>query len=116
MTAREQKLLADIHSAAGEIPAKTRGKSEADYLADRDLRLIVERLFLVIGEAAARLRRESPQTSDRLPQTRSAVAFRNFLIHVYDEINDRIVWRTVSDDIQPLIAAVGRLLASGGQR
>jgi len=78
MTDRERKLLGDIRDAADELLSFTRGKTEADYLADRGLRLLVERLFLVIGQAATRLRREAPDTFATVQHLRGAIAFRNF--------------------------------------
>ncbi|HEX8341127.1 MAG TPA: HepT-like ribonuclease domain-containing protein [Tepidisphaeraceae bacterium] len=81
------KLLDDIRNSAEMILQKIAGKSSADFSTDRDLQLIIERLFTILGEAANRLRRHYPDIADRLGGLENPVAFRNFVIHVYDQID-----------------------------
>jgi len=35
------------------------------------------------------------------------VAMRNRMVHVYDEIDDEMVWQTLESDIPELVAALG---------
>lgn len=51
MVERVPKRLRDVRDASAEILDFTRGKTYDDDLGDRGLRLIVERLFEIIGEA-----------------------------------------------------------------
>lgn len=41
---------------------------------------------------------------------RQIVGMRNRLIHVYFDINRHIVWRTIKDDLPPLIEGIRRIL------
>jgi uncharacterized protein with HEPN domain len=95
MTDHEKKLLHDILSAADRILLKTLGKSQTIYEADADLQLMVERLFTILGEAAGRLQRHFPDTAAKLPDLRGPIAFRNFLIHVYDAVEPRRCGRSL---------------------
>jgi uncharacterized protein with HEPN domain len=101
-----RKLLSDIEKATNHILAKTNGKTEADYTADRDLQLIVERLFTILGEAATRIRRHYPTEATLLKHLNGPIAFRNFLIHVYDQISDPHVWRIIVEELPPLKAEI----------
>lgn len=114
MTEREQKLLGDIRDALNEILLFTRRIGLNQFLLDRHAHLIVERLLLIVGEAASRLRRESPETAARINHLRGAVWLRNFIVHAYDSIDVRIIWQTISEDAEPLLAEVNSLLADRG--
>lgn len=43
---------------------------------------------------------------ERLPATRMAVGLRNRIIHGYDAVDDETVYRTVTDDLPSLGAAL----------
>jgi len=109
-TPREHKLLSEIRTCADKIIRKTAGKTLADYKADEDLRLAVERLFTILGEAAMRLERSEPQLALQIPNLRGPIAFRNFLIHVYDSIEDEKVWEIITSDLLLLRSDVTRLI------
>jgi uncharacterized protein with HEPN domain len=94
---------------AREIVALTRNKSLADVQNDRMLELSLLHLLSVVGEAA---RRVSPAFRDAHPEIawREITATRNWLIHVYDDVNLGTVWRTATEDIPSLIATLERLV------
>jgi len=71
----------------------------------------VIRNFEVLGEIVKRL--DQP-FMDRHPEVpwRKMTAFRNVLIHEYEDLQVEIVWRTISDDLPALRAAVEALLAA----
>ena len=64
-----------------------------------------------IGEAASRV---SPETQAALPAIdwRTIVSTRNRLIHVYFDIDFKVVWETATQDLRPLIAVIESALAS----
>ena len=63
------------------------------FVADRRTKWAVERGLAIIGEAVNHLRRLGveglPPDADRI------VAMRNRLIHSYDNVDDKIVWRVI---------------------
>ncbi|MEX2389802.1 MAG: HepT-like ribonuclease domain-containing protein, partial [Phycisphaeraceae bacterium] len=67
----------------------------------------------IIGEAAAKTTDDTQRANPAIPW-RQIVGMRNRLIHVYFDVNTHLVWRTVDEDLPPLIAEVGRILAMNG--
>ena len=110
MTPHELSLLHDMREAASDILTRTQGCDKEGFVNKRDLQLIVERLFITLGEAAVRLEKQYPQTASRVPNLRGPIGFRNFLIHVYDQIDPARVWDVVVSDLATLSDAVSRLL------
>lgn len=74
-----------------------------------ELRDAVLYRFIVLGEAANRV---SPETRGRYPDIPwgVAIAMRNFLVHVYDQIKWSIVWETIERDLPPLEASLRNAL------
>jgi len=68
------------------------------------------RCIEIIGETGARV---SPSTQTRHPQLPWAQmrGMRNRLIHAYFDVNARLVWDTVTDDLPPLIEQLTAILA-----
>ena len=94
---------------ARELAAFTRGKSVGDLERDRILELAVTRLLEVIGEAARRVSEPMRVAHPEIPWA-DIWGMRNALIHVYDEIDHRVVWRTIEVDVPVLIAQLERIL------
>jgi uncharacterized protein with HEPN domain len=69
---------------------------------NRVVLLAFVRLLEVIGEAASKV---SEQGQEAFPEIDWAniVGMRNRLIHAYFDISLVIVWRTISEDLPPLI-------------
>jgi uncharacterized protein with HEPN domain len=109
-----RKLLEDMRLAAVDVQEFTSGQTEATYLDDRLLRSAVERQFEILAEALNRLLKQSPDIATRITDYRRIINFRNVLSHVYDEVDDQIVWRAVRDDLPVLLREVEELLASLG--
>ena len=79
-----------------------RGKTRQDYDNDTALRLALTHLIQVIGEAA---RRVSPQFRERHQQIPwDAIAgMRSKIVHDYMNVDEDIVWDSVTQELQPLI-------------
>jgi uncharacterized protein with HEPN domain len=80
-----------------------------DYTGERLLRQGIERNLQINGEAVGRLRRDDPQTADRLTEHERIVGFRNVLVHGYDLVDDRIVWDTIKNNLPVLLSEVEEL-------
>jgi uncharacterized protein with HEPN domain len=94
---------------ARELRDLARGKSRRDLDGDRLFELAATRLLEVIGEAA---RGVSEPMRVAHPEIRWADIWgmRNALIHVYDDIDHGVVWRTIEVDLPALITQLERLL------
>ncbi len=49
--------------------------------------------------------RSDPETARAIPDLRRVVGMRNQIVHGYDSLDYRIVWKVATEDI-PLLAAV----------
>ena len=91
--------------AANEVMEFTRGKNRESLDEDRKLNLSIVRLLEIIGEAAAGI---SDEFCNKYPniQWKGIIGMRNRLIHGYFDIDLDIVWKTVTQNIPPLIPHV----------
>ena len=110
MRLEAKKYLYDIQQAVTLLAQFTAGKHFADYAGDAMLRAAVEREFEIIGEALAQLARRDPELATRISQHRSIIDFRNILIHVYADVDDRLVWDILETKLPILRREIDALL------
>jgi uncharacterized protein with HEPN domain len=105
----EAASLFDMLRASEATLRHVAGKSRDDYEREELLRHAVERSIEIIGEAARRLTKEF---RDRNPQIawHAVMATRHILAHDYDEVDNDIVWRIVTDHIPVLIEKLRPLI------
>ncbi len=115
MLPKTPKLLEDIRDAAAFIVEVTRDVTEVDYQRKRMLRQSVERNFEIIGEALRRMTQHDPATAQSISAYAQIIAFRNILIHGYDQLDDSLVWGVVQRDVPLLLAEIVALLAKVDQ-
>ena len=106
---RDADYVRDILDAAEVVRAALTGVSRTAFLRDAVLRDHVARRLTIVGEAAARLARE---TRGRAPEVDWAgvVGFRNAVVHAYFAIDWRIVWRVATRDLPELRTRSAELL------
>ena len=109
------KLLEDVRDSAAFILEVVRNRTQAEYEADRVVRQAVERNFEIIGESLNRLSQADPETAQRVGPVPRIVAFRNILIHAYDNIDHAIVWHVIQNELPQLLARVESLLGEVDQ-
>ena len=85
------------------------GKSRADLDTDRKLNLSLVRLLEVVGEAAGRVPKPDQDKYPGVPWT-EIISLRNRLIHGYDQVDFDILWTIITEDLPPLISALGMIL------
>ena len=92
MRSREvQKLLFDVEKACKLVVKFTRDSTLDAFLGDEMLQSAVERQSEIIGEALRKSVDLDPSLSQRIPDIRRIVAFRNRLIHGYADVSAQIV-------------------------
>jgi uncharacterized protein with HEPN domain len=112
MHPKSPKWLDDIRRSSAYIEEDTAGLTLEDYLGDRRVRQLVERNLGIIGEAAARLRRDDPDTAASISDLNRIIGLRHRLAHGYDEeIDDALVWKTVLSSVPVLHAEVAKILS-----
>ena len=110
MQPESPKLLEDIRDAARFVLDVTSGETVESYRGNRLLRQGVERNFEIMGEAMGRLARVDPETAARITDFRQIIAFRNALIHGYDEIDHARVWLVIQRSLPVLEPEIAGLL------
>ena len=71
----------------------------------------IELNFIIIGEAASGIPEELQDANPEVPW-HFMRAMRNRLVHVYFEVDPKLVWDTVKNDIPQLMASLDILLKS----
>lgn len=87
------------------------GKTREDLDRDEMLFFAVLKSIEVVGEASAKVRDE---TRRRLPaiEWKGIRQMRNRTVHGYDTVSREVVWRTIREDLPPLIEELRRALAA----
>ncbi|MCX5858370.1 MAG: DUF86 domain-containing protein [Proteobacteria bacterium] len=95
--------------AAKEAVNSTSGSTRSDLGKDHIRVLGLVKCVEIVGEAASRVGKE---TRDSYPEIawNQIVAMRNRLVHVYFDIDLEQVWKTVSEDLPPLIDQLEKIL------
>jgi uncharacterized protein with HEPN domain len=76
---------------------------------DRKLQLALVKSIEIMGEAASKVTIETRESLSQIPWT-SIVGMRNRLIHAYFDINLDILWKTVIEDLPPLVFELEKAL------
>jgi uncharacterized protein with HEPN domain len=110
MPPEKKAPLFDIAQAAVGIAQFVQGKTIQDFKSDLMLRSAVERQLSIIGEAINRLRKENLGQASQISEFEKIVAFRNLLIHSYDQVDHAIPWDIVQEKLPILADEVAELL------
>ncbi len=96
-------------AAAREAWAFARGRAEADLSQDRQLTLALLKCVEIVGEAAARVGKDTRLRYPELPWA-DMVGMRNRLVHAYFDVDLALLWTTVTFDLPELIRLLEQLL------
>lgn len=103
--------VTDMLQFTRELRALASTISLGGYLADRVLNLAFEKLFINLGEAANRID-EARRTDIPSVPWRQIIGLRNILAHGYEQIDQETLYRTATDELGPLEAALQAWLES----
>ncbi len=101
--------LLHMLEAAREAVGFASGESLDSLKSDRKLALALIKDVEIIGEAAAKVSRDTQSQTPYIPWA-VIIAMRNRLIHGYFDIDFEQVWNTVIDDLPSLIAQLENLI------
>lgn len=106
---RDQDALLDVFNAASEAVALVGSMTREQFLADRRTQLAVLHLITIIGEATRRTQSSFRAQHPQLPWPQM-LGMRNRLVHEYDDIDLRLVWDVVRDDLPSLLRQIQPLI------
>jgi uncharacterized protein with HEPN domain len=106
---RDRLYLSHVASAVDAARSFTVDGRDA-FMADLKTQSAVIRQIEIIGEAVKRLSAEAKDAEPDVPW-RLIAGTRDRLIHGYFQVDLAAVWSMVEHDLEPLRAAVDRLLA-----
>ena len=95
--------ISDILSAISAVETYVKGMSYEDFIADRKTVDAVIRKLIIIGEAASHVPEEISLNHPEVPWN-DMRAMRNFVVHEYFGVSDKILWNTVQTDLPPLMS------------
>jgi len=106
---RDIAYLWDMNQAALEISDFIRNQSLVEFRNNRQLRYAVERLLMIIGEAANRVSEEFKHAHPEIPWIQ-IIGQRNILAHEYGEIRVERLWIVAAERIPELISQLKPLI------
>ena len=104
-----QNRIRDILDAVAEIQSFTRDLDYETFKEDNKAIRAVEMNFIIIGEAANQIPEEVEEKYATIPWSLMR-AMRNRIVHAYFEVDERLMWDTVQNDLPPLIPELEKLL------
>ncbi len=110
MRRKTAMCLYDIAHAIELVELAIRERTEEGFLRDPLCQASVERFFTTIGEALVRIRDTEPPVLESITDWQLIIRFRNLLVHGYDQIDGRQVWRTVQEDLPVMKVEIADLL------
>jgi uncharacterized protein with HEPN domain len=94
--------------AAREAESFSQNKTRNSLDTDRKLALALVKCIEIMGEAAAQISNQSREALPQIPWA-DIIGMRNRLIHAYFDINLDILWKTVVEDLPPLVAELEKI-------
>lgn len=101
--------IRDILDAIAEIQKFTQDMDYEAFKADNKSIRAVEMNFIIIGEAANQIPADVEEKYTEIPWALMR-AMRNRIVHVYFNVDKKLMWDTVQNDLPPLIPELEKLL------
>ena len=96
------KRLLDAFEAIASIERFIENCTLDDYLQNELVQAAVERKFEIIGEALKRAFEADPDILNVIPDLHRIVGTRNRIIHVYEAVDQLILWDAIQNDLPEL--------------
>lgn len=106
---RDTAYLLDILDSSRLAVRYLSDADKAAFFKNLERQDAVIRRLLIVGEAARRVSEETRRQLPDLPWS-GMIAMRNFMIHEYDDVDLKVVWDTVHNDLPPIIEALEKMV------
>jgi uncharacterized protein with HEPN domain len=106
----DDAYLVDILDSARRAILYLMNKNFSEFETDVQCQDAVIRRLEMIGEASGRISEDTQNTYSILPWNKMR-SMRNFLIHEYDDIDLKIVWDTVKNNLPPLVNELEKIVS-----
>lgn len=104
-----QERVQDILDAIDEIQGFVNGLTYEMFENDIKTQKAIELNFIIIGEVAAQIPDEIQNSYPKIPWHLMR-AMRNRLVHVYFNVDPRLVWETAQNDLPSLTKSLEAML------
>lgn len=106
---RDKGRLLHIQTAIGKIEKFLSGKTADDFLLDDVIYYAVVKNMEIIGEASYMLTKEFRESHPATPWN-MMIKMRHILVHGYYNVDSRVVWSTIQEDLPTLKTQVEEYL------
>jgi len=103
--------LRHMLDACREALSFVKGRKQSDLATDRMLLLSLVKEIEIIGEAATQVSNPCRRDIPTIPWE-DITGMRHRLVHAYFDIDAKIVWRTVLDDLPSLVEALEKAISA----
>ena len=110
MSDQTTKRLLDALAACDAIKSFLAGQSIQQYKEDYGLRLQIERLLEIIGEALNQAAASDDELRHILPELGEIIGMRNRIIHGYDVVDNELIWSTATFRVPELRSQLESIL------
>ena len=101
--------LRHMLDSAREAMLFAQNKTRRSLDTDRKLVLALVKSIEILGEAATKVTSQCRENLSQIPWA-NIIGMRNRLIHAYFDINLDVLWKTVTEDLPPLIADLEKIV------
>ena len=105
---RDLSLLYDIYECCDLITKFTNDVKFFQYEKDIKIRLQIERLFEIVGQASKQISHETQEKLHNI-QWKKMIGMRNILAHDYGEIRNDKVWNATQQSIPELLVELKKI-------
>jgi uncharacterized protein with HEPN domain len=109
MVSNDRGTVEQMLDAVRRIRQIVRGQSRTAFEADEVRQLALLHLIQMLGEAASRTSAAFRDAHPELPWGQM-VGMRNRIVHGYDHVDPDMVWRVATEDVEPVLAALERIV------
>ena len=113
MDERIEKYLYDIKIAIDEIELFMKQLSTlnfVEYTQNLLLKRAIERELGIIGEAMNRIIKRDTDFINQIPEAKSIISLRNYIIHSYDSVSDQNIWAIINNHLPKLKQQIESLI------